>query len=39
LNQNRESDLKFFLYMYEVKKMRDIYGRVTSALEVIEHKK
>ncbi|XP_050099037.1 uncharacterized protein LOC126579612 isoform X2 [Anopheles aquasalis] len=34
-----ESDLRFFLYMYEVKKMRDIYGRVTSALEVLLHKK
>ncbi|XP_058127518.1 uncharacterized protein LOC131291239 [Anopheles ziemanni] len=34
-----ESDLKFFLYMYEVKKMRDIYGRVTSTLEVLLHKK
>uniref|UniRef100_A0A182KH88 BTB domain-containing protein n=1 Tax=Anopheles christyi TaxID=43041 RepID=A0A182KH88_9DIPT len=34
-----ESDLKFFLYMYEVKKMRDIYGRVTNALEVLLHKK
>ncbi|EAA06396.5 AGAP000233-PA [Anopheles gambiae str. PEST] len=33
------SDLKFFLYMYEVKKMRDIYGRVTNALEVLLHKK
>ncbi|XP_039443755.1 uncharacterized protein LOC120423873 [Culex pipiens pallens] len=37
--QNSESDLKFFLYMYEVKKMRDIYGRVSSALEVILHKR
>ena len=34
-NQNSESDLKFFLYMYEVKKMRDIYGKVCGALEFI----
>lgn len=34
-----ESDLKFVLYMYEVKKMRDIYGRITTALEIIQHKK
>lgn len=34
-----ESDLKFVLYMYEVKKMRDIYGRICTALEIIEHKK
>ncbi|XP_055546545.1 uncharacterized protein LOC129730922 [Wyeomyia smithii] len=39
MNRNSESDLKFFLYMYEVKKMRDIYGRVSSALEVILHKR
>ncbi|XP_055601427.1 uncharacterized protein LOC129750379 [Uranotaenia lowii] len=37
--QNSENDLKFFLYMYEVKKMRDIYGRVSSALEIILHKR
>lgn len=34
-----ENDFKFVLYLYEVKKMRDIYGRVTSALEIIQHKK
>lgn len=34
-----ENDLKFVLYMYEVKKMRDIYGRISTALEIIEHKK
>ncbi|XP_055617390.1 uncharacterized protein LOC129762851 [Toxorhynchites rutilus septentrionalis] len=38
-NQNSDNDLKFFLYMYEVKKMRDIHGRVSSALEVILHKR
>uniref|UniRef100_A0A182Q881 BTB domain-containing protein n=1 Tax=Anopheles farauti TaxID=69004 RepID=A0A182Q881_9DIPT len=38
-HSSSESDLKFFLYMYEVKKMRDIYGRVTNALEVLLHKK
>lgn len=36
---NSENDLKFVLYMYEVKKMRDIYGRITTALEIIQHKK
>ncbi|KAL1404192.1 hypothetical protein pipiens_019010, partial [Culex pipiens pipiens] len=30
---------KFFLYMHEVKEMRGIYGRVSSALEVILHKR
>ncbi|XP_058444020.1 uncharacterized protein LOC131425830 [Malaya genurostris] len=39
MKPNSENDLKFFLYMYEVKKMRDIYGRVASALEVILHKR
>lgn len=34
-----ESDLKFVLYMYEVRKMRDIYGHITTALEVIKAKK
>lgn len=34
-----ENDLKFVLYMYEVKKMRDIYGRISTALEIIQHKK
>ncbi|XP_052872917.1 uncharacterized protein LOC128278266 [Anopheles cruzii] len=35
----QSADLRFFLYMYEVKKMRDIYGRVTSALEMLLRKK
>ena len=34
-----ENDLKFVLYMYEVRKMRDIYGRISAALEVIRDKK
>ncbi|EDV99855.1 uncharacterized protein LOC6565226 [Drosophila grimshawi] len=34
-----ENDLKFVLYMYEVRKMRDIYGRITAALEIIKDKK
>lgn len=34
-----ENDLKFVLYMYEVKKMRDIYGKITTALEIIQNKK
>lgn len=33
------NDLKFVLYMYEVRKMRDIYGRISAALEVIRDKK
>lgn len=34
-----ESDLKFVLYMYGVKNMRDICGRITTALEIIKAKK
>uniref|UniRef100_W8BR21 TD and POZ domain-containing protein 4 n=1 Tax=Ceratitis capitata TaxID=7213 RepID=W8BR21_CERCA len=34
-----ENDLKFVLYMYEVRKMRDIYGRIATALEIIKDKK
>ncbi|ALC48732.1 CG7058 [Drosophila busckii] len=34
-----ENDLKFVLYMYEVRKMRDIYGRIAAALEIIKDKK
>ncbi|XP_001354378.1 uncharacterized protein [Drosophila pseudoobscura] len=34
-----ENDLKFVLYMYEVRKMRDIYGRIVAALEIINDKK
>ncbi|XP_065365730.1 uncharacterized protein LOC135958763 [Calliphora vicina] len=34
-----ENDLKFVLYMYEVRKMRDIYGRISAALEIIRDKK
>lgn len=34
-----ENDLKFVLYMYEVRKMRDIYGRISAALDVIRDKK
>ncbi|KAH8420506.1 hypothetical protein KR009_011057 [Drosophila setifemur] len=34
-----ENDLKFVLYMYEVRKMRDIYGRIVAALEIIKDKK
>ncbi|KRG07797.1 uncharacterized protein Dmoj_GI14159, isoform D [Drosophila mojavensis] len=33
-----ESDLKFVLYMYGVKNMRDICGRITTALEIIKAK-
>lgn len=33
------NNLKFVLYIYEVKKMRDIYGRVTSALDVVQQKR
>lgn len=31
-----ENDLTFFLYMYEVRKTRDIYGRIKSAYETID---
>lgn len=34
-----EHNLKFVLYIYEVKKMRDIYGRVTTALDIIQQKR
>lgn len=34
-----ENDLKFVLYMYEVRKMRDIYGRISAALDIIRDKK
>lgn len=37
--ENSANNLKFVLYMYEVKKMRDIYGRVTMALDIVQHKK
>lgn len=33
------TNLKFVLYIYEVKKMKDIYGRVTMALEIVEEKR
>lgn len=33
------NDLKFVLYMYEVRKTRDIYGRISAALEIIKNKK
>lgn len=34
-----ENDLKFVIYMYEVRKMRDIYGRISLALDIIRDKK
>lgn len=37
--QSAAHNLKFVLYIYEVKKMRDIYGRVTMALDVIKQKR
>lgn len=33
-----EHNFKFVLYIYEVKKLRDIYGRVSTALDIIEQK-
>lgn len=36
---NSQINLRFVLYMYEVKKLRDIYGRVTSALDIIQQKR
>lgn len=33
------NNLKFVLYIYEVKKMKDIYGRVTMALDIVQQKK
>lgn len=37
--ENSANNLKFVLYMYEVKKMRDIYGRVTMTLDIVQQKK
>lgn len=37
--ENSSNNLKFVLYMYEVKKMRDIYGRVTMILDIVQQKK
>lgn len=34
-----EHNFKFVLYIYEVKKLRDIYGRVSTALDIIEQKR
>lgn len=34
-----DKDLKLFLHVCEVKKMHDIYGKISSILEVLEHKK
>uniref|UniRef100_A0A1L8DML4 BTB domain-containing protein n=1 Tax=Nyssomyia neivai TaxID=330878 RepID=A0A1L8DML4_9DIPT len=31
-----ENDLTFVLYMYELRKMRDIYGRVQSVMEIVQ---
>lgn len=33
------ANLKFVLYIYEVKKMKDIYGRVSMALEILQEKR
>ncbi|CRL04270.1 CLUMA_CG017368, isoform A [Clunio marinus] len=33
-----DKDLKFFLHVCEVKKLHDIYGKVDSILEIIQHK-
>ena len=33
-----DKDLKFFLHVCEVKKLHDIYGKVNSILEIIQHK-
>lgn len=33
-----DKDLKFFLHVCEVKKLHDIYGKVNSMLEIIQHK-
>lgn len=38
-NRYGEKSSIFFLYMYELKKNCDIYGYVTTALEIIEHKR
>lgn len=38
-HSSAENDLKFVLYMYEVRKMRDIYGRISEALDIIKKKK
>ncbi|KAL7743025.1 hypothetical protein ACLKA6_011381 [Drosophila palustris] len=34
-----ENDLKFVLYMCKVRKMRDIYGRISAALDIIKAKR
>lgn len=33
-----DKDLKFFLHVCEVKKLHDIYGKVNSILEILQHK-
>lgn len=33
-----DKDLKFFLHVCEVKQLHDIYGKVNTILEVIQHK-
>lgn len=33
-----DKDLKFFLHVCEVKKLHDIYSKVNSIAEVIQHK-
>lgn len=33
-----DKDLKFFLHVCEVKKLQDIYGKVSSILEILQHK-
>lgn len=32
-------NLKFVLYIYELKKMKDVYGRISAALQVVEEKR
>lgn len=32
-------NLKFVLYIYELKKMKDVYGRISAALQVVEQKR
>lgn len=34
-----DNDLKFVLYMYEVRRMRDIFGRISTIFEVVRHKR
>lgn len=36
---NTANNLKFVLYIYEVKKMKDIYGRVSTALDIVQQKR